>query len=385
MKSTGLIFRLLVVSLYLCCVPAGNAVGQSVRTVQIGFAAPLTEMPGKSARDAALLAIDEINARPLLIAGEKIVLKLLDQDDKADANIAVLTARYFIASKVIAVIGHWNSASSIATAKIYSDAGIIQISPSSTSTEYTQQGLPTTFRMVGHDGIRTNYIGEHVLRSLRAERIMVIDDATLFGKTMADQFINYIQANGGLIAGRMSISNKTSNYVLALESVRQARPDLIFHAGRLYSGDLNHSESLLGGLRRLGFPKNVVLAEVTVDPESMREAALGDINIFAISPGIPLEKLPRGKSFQKNFTARFSSRITPYTPSAYDAVYVLAEAMKQAGSLDPLRISAILHNIKYAGLTGPISFDAKGDLTSPSYTLYQIKQGAWVPISVLGR
>lgn len=384
MKSQFFVLSALVA--VLCCMPASKVVaGDDIKTVAICFAGPLAEGPAQSARDAALLAISEINARPLQIAGQKIILKLLDHDDKADVNIAVLTARYFVASKVVAVIGHWNTATSIAVSNIYSDAGILQISPSSTGSQFTQQGLSNTFRMVGHDGIRSGHIGAYAITTLRAQRIMVIDDGTVFGSTMADQFGVYARENSGRIVGRATISNKTSDYAPALEMVRQTRPDLIFHAGRLYSGGLNHSESLLAGLRRLGFPKKIMLAEVTVDPGTMKEAALGGIDVFAVSPGIPLDKLPRWKAFQKSFSGQFQSRITPYTPASYDAVHVLAEALRQANSLEPKKIELALRGIRYAGVTGLISFDEKGNLINPSYTVYQIREGAWTPIELIRR
>jgi branched-chain amino acid transport system substrate-binding protein len=371
----------------LCCMQASYAItavaADEVKTVAIGFAGPLAEGPAQSARDAALLAIREINARPPQIAGEKVIFKLLDQDDKGDVNIAALTARYFVASKVVAVIGHWNTSTSIATAGIYGDAGIVQISPSSTGSQFTQQGLSTTFRMVGHDGIRSGHIGAYALNILRAQRIVVIDDGTVFGSAMADQFAVYVRENGGRIVGRTTISNKTSDFSPALDMVRQAKPDLIFHAGRLYSGGLNHSENLIGGLRRLGFPKKMILAEVTADPATMKEAALGGIDIFAVSPGLPLDKLPRWKAFQKSFSTQFTSRITPYTPAAYDAVHVLAEALRQANSWDPQKISAALRAVRYAGVTGLISFDEKGNLINPAYTVYQLREGAWTPIELI--
>jgi len=377
-------FMLKAFAAMLYCMQANHVAGAAdLKTVAIGFAGPLAEEPAQSARDAASLAIREINAHPPQIDGEKVVFKLLDQDDKGDVNIAALTARYFVAAKVVAVIGHWNTASSIAAAGIYGDAGIVQISPSSTGSQFTQLGLSTTFRMVGHDGVRSGYIGAYALTSLQAQRIVVIDDGTVFGTAMADRFAVYVRENSGRIIGRTTISNKTSDFSPALDMVRQTRPDLIFHAGRLYSDGLNHSENLLGGLRRLGFPKKMMLAEITVDPGTMKEATLGGIDIFAVSPGVPLDKLPRWKSFQKSFSAQFSSRITPYTPASYDAVYVLVDALKQANSWDPKKIESALHGVRYGGVTGLISFDGKGNLINPSYTVYRLRQDTWVPIEVL--
>ncbi|MBP0597565.1 branched-chain amino acid ABC transporter substrate-binding protein [Herbaspirillum sp. LeCh32-8] len=352
------------------------------KVILIGFAGPLSEEPAQSARDAALMAIQEINARSPQVAGEKVQFKLLDQNDKADANIAALTARYFVSSKVVGVIGHWNSATSIAAARIYSDAGIVQISPSATASQYTQLGLSTAFRMVGHDGNRSSYIGRYAVNVLRAQRILVIDDATSYGAGMADQFTTYVRTNSGLQVSRGSISSKTSNFVPVLDLVRKTHPDLIFHAGRLFADGLTHGEGFVGGLARLGYPGKLILGEATIDPHSMRAAEAAGIDVYAVSPGTPLEKLPGYKVFQKNFSKDSTARITPYTPAAYDAVYVLVDALQRAGSRDAQAVQAALRKGRYNGVTGTIAFDGKGDLVDPRYTIYKIRQGAWVPLEV---
>jgi len=360
---------------------AGN---ETARKVLIGYAAPLKQEPAQGARDAARLAIKELNAGAMTIDGAKVVFELLEQDDKADPNIAVLSARFFVSSRVAAVIGHWNTGASLSAAPVYSEAGIAQISPSSTGSRYTQLGFQTTFRLVGNDGARSAYIGNYALATLKATRIAIVDDGTAFGSMIADQVSAYVRSNNGVVTGRSSISNKMSDYTPALEAIRQSRPDLLFHAGLLYGGHLDHGGDFIGDIRKLGFPKKVILGESTVDPDVLKQMG-GDIAVYSISPGLPLEKLPRGKIFEKAYRAQYATRITPYTPPAYDAVYLIAAAAKQANSTDPRAITAALHKIKYSGLIGPIAFSESGDLLEPSFTVYQIKDGAWSAVSTLGR
>lgn len=356
---------------------------EPVRKVLIGFAAPLSQGPSQSGRDAAQLAIREISAKPVKIAGSKVVFELLEQNDKADANIAVISARYFVASKVVAVVGHWNAATSLATAKIYSDAGIAQVSPSTTAIRFTQLGYQTTFRMVGHDGMRASHIADYAVSTLSASRIAVLDDGTVFGTAIADQVASFVHKTGGIVSSRISITNKTSDFMPALDNIRQTKTDLMFHAGALYSGYLDHGSDLISGIKRIGFPKKVILGEATVDPDMLKDAS--DMEVFAIAPGFPMEKLPRWKTFEKNYRVHFNTRITPYSPPAYDAIYAIVNAIKLADSLDPPAIVSALHKVRFAGLTGVIAFDEKGDLITPGFTVYQIKQGAWTAIKTIGQ
>ena len=122
--------------------------------VKIGHVAPLTggiAHLGKDNENGARLAVEEINAKGLVIGGQKVTLELDAQDDAADPRQATQVAQKLVDDKVVAVVGHLNSGTSIPASKIYSDAGIVQISPSATNPVYTLQGFKTTYRVVATD------------------------------------------------------------------------------------------------------------------------------------------------------------------------------------------------------------------------------------------
>jgi branched-chain amino acid transport system substrate-binding protein len=382
MKSEFFLLRVLFlcVSLSVIRIASGE---EPEKIVAIGFAAPLTETPAQSARDAAQLAIDEVNARPVRINGTRIRFKLLEQDDKADVNFAMIAARYFIASKVVGVIGHWNTATSIATAKVYNDAQIAQLSPSATGSQYTRQHYQTSFRLIGHDGVRSGLIAAYALDTLKAQRIAVIDDGDIFGSGIAEQFIQYIKSHGGTIISRASVSDKTSDFSTALEKTSQAQADLVFYAGRLFYGHINQGAFFINGIKRLASVNNILLAETSSDPKVLQEAGIDKLNIFAISPGLPLTELARGKAFEKRYRERSDARITAYTQSSYDAVHVLVNAIERADTLAPAAIVRALHNSRHQGLGGMIAFDPNGDLINASYTVYQLKDSKWAAIKLI--
>ena len=68
----------------------------------------------------------------------------------------------------------------------------------------------------------------------------------------------------------------------------------------------------------------------------------------------------------------------------YDAVRVLVEAMKRAGSTDPKTYLAEVGKTNYTGVTGPIAFDDKGDIKDGAVTVYQVKGGKWEVVSTVG-
>ena len=122
--------------------------------VKIGHVAPLTgpiAHLGKDNENGARLAIEELNAKGVSIGGKKVKFELVAEDDAADPKQGTAVAQKLVDQKVKGVVGHLNSGTSIPASKIYSDAGIPQISPSSTNPKYTRQGYKTTFRVVADD------------------------------------------------------------------------------------------------------------------------------------------------------------------------------------------------------------------------------------------
>ncbi|MBV8125500.1 MAG: branched-chain amino acid ABC transporter substrate-binding protein, partial [Paucibacter sp.] len=73
-----------------------------------------------------------------------------------------------------------------------------------------------------------------------------------------------------------------------------------------------------------------------------------------------------------------------YAPYVYDAVNVMVAAMVKAGSADPAKYLSVLAKTEgYKGVTGNISFDAKGDLKNGALTLFTFKNGTRDQLAVV--
>ena len=124
---------------------AGAASAQDA-VVKIGHVGPTSggiAHLGKDNENGARMAIDELNAKGVTIGGKKVKLELVAEDDAGDPKQGTAVAQKLVDSKVNGVIGHLNSGTSIPASKVYSDAGIPQISPSATNPKYTRQGFKT--------------------------------------------------------------------------------------------------------------------------------------------------------------------------------------------------------------------------------------------------
>ncbi len=174
---------------------AGLMVGvglvQAQDVIKIGHVGPVSGAIahlGKDNENGARLAIEELNAKGVTIGGKKVRFELLAEDDAADPKQGTAAAQKLIDQKINGVIGHLNSGTTIPASKLYSDAGIPQISPSATNPKYTRQGFKTAFRVVADDVHLGGLLGRYATKDLKGQAIAVIDDRTAYGQGVAEVF-----------------------------------------------------------------------------------------------------------------------------------------------------------------------------------------------------
>ncbi|BEL89892.1 branched-chain amino acid ABC transporter substrate-binding protein [Serratia marcescens] len=351
-------------------------------TVLIGLAGPLTGPSariGKDLENGARLAIADANAQKPTLNGKPVTFKLLSEDDQSDPRTAVAVAQRLVDEGVAGVVGHWNTGTSIPAARIYHDAGIAQVAPVATGHGYTQQGFDTSFRVMGHDDDGGNYAGQYAVKTLKAQRIAVIDDRTAFGQGLADEFIKSLQAQGVQPVTREYVDDKTVDFSAVLTTVRSKNADLIF-----FGGVDSQAAPLARKLKQLGMNAQLMGAGGFVSQTFLTLAQREGEGVVALEPGLPLEQMPGGNAFEQAYRDRYHTHIELHAPFAYDATRVLIAAIEQAGSANPADYLPKLRAIHYQGVTGAIAFDAQGNLQQPSFTLYRVVDGKWQPQTVLG-
>lgn len=380
--SVRLLLLAAVVSMLAACgKPSPDQASSGDMLVRIGASAPLTGPQahlGKDNENGTRMAVDDANARGLVIGGRKVRFELVSEDDQADPKTATIVAQKLVDNKVSGIIGHLNSGTTIPAAKIYSENGIPQISPSATAVSYTAQGFKTAFRVMANDAQQGRVLGEYAARNLGAKKIAIIDDRTAYGQGLADEFIKAAQANGAQIVAHEYTSDKAVDFTAVLTSVKGKQPDLLF-----YGGMDAQAGPMAKQVKALALNLRFMLGDGGYTPNFIRVAGDAAEGVYASLPGVPLDKMPGGKAFADRFVAKYQP-IQLYAPYCYDAVNVMIAAMQKADSVDPAKYLAALANISYDGVTARIQFDAKGDLKGGAVTLYQVQQGKWQPLETLG-
>ena len=360
---------------------AGLASGQEI--VRIGHVAAVTGPVayfGKDTENATRMAIEVLNARGVTIAGKKVTFQLVAEDDGGDPKQATSVAQKLVDAKINGVIGHQTSGTTIPASKIYNTGGIPQISPSSTSPKYTQQGFNTAFRVIANDVQLGQALGRYATGSMNVRRVAVVDDRTAYGQGLATEFARSLQKQGGTVVAREFTSDKATDFSAIVTRIRATRPDMVFFGG------MNATAGpMLRQMKQLGMNVRMMGGDGICSDEIFKLSggtmADGQV-VCAEAGGVRGEGKAGMDKFRADYKKRFGIDVQINAPYAYDAVMVMAEAMVKAGSSAPARYLPVLAKMEYKGVTGPVAFDARGDVRDGTITLYGFKGGKRALITV---
>ncbi len=350
-------------------------------TVKIGSASPLTGPQahiGIDIRNGVQLAIEDANAANVEIGGKKVKFELVAEDDEANPTKATTVAQKLADARVAAVVGHFNSGASIPASKIYSDAGIPQISPSSTNPKYTEQGFKTTFRVVAHDGQQGPTLARFAAKTLQAKSVAVIDDSTAYGQGLADNFEATAKSLGIKVVAREHTTDKDTDFKAILTKIKGKKPDLI-----MFGGIDPQAGPMIKQMKDLGIKARFIGGDGMQTPNFIKLAGDASDGAMASIPGLPKDQMPGGKAFLEKYKAKFNQEVELFAPMGYDAVMVFIDAMKRAGSAEPAKFLPEIGKTNYEGVIGPIAFDEKGDLRNGPITIYVVKGGKWEPLEIV--
>lgn len=353
--------------------------------VKIGHVGPVSGAIahlGKDNENGARMAVDELNAAGVTIGGQKVRLELMAEDDGADPKQGTAVAQKLADAKVVGVIGHLNSGTTIPASKIYSDAGIPQISPSATNPKYTRQGYKTAFRVVADDVHLGSTLGKYAVNTLKAKNVAVIDDRTAYGQGVADEFTKAAEAAGAKIVAKEFTTDKATDFNAILTSIKGKKPDVVFFGGMDAVGG-----PMLKQMKSLGITAKFMGGDgiCTGELSKLAGEAIGSEQVFcAEAGGVEGEGKAAMDKFRADFKAKFNVDVNLYSPYVYDATKVMVAAMVKAGSSDPAKYLPVLAATSdYKGVTGPIAFDEKGDIKNGALTLFTYKGQERVQLAVI--
>ncbi|WP_409265861.1 branched-chain amino acid ABC transporter substrate-binding protein [Massilia sp. BHUDP2] len=374
--------RIRLIVLTATLLATGPASAQQV--VKIGHVGPVSGPNahlGKDNENAARMAIDELNAKGVGIGGHMVTWRLLAEDDGSDPKQGTAVAQKLVDAKVNGIVGHLNSGTTVPASKIYHDAGLVQISPATTATQYTKQKFPGAFRVVANDAKLGGTLGRYAVETLKAKNIAIIDDRTTYGQGVATEFARGAKGPGVRVVAREFTSATATDYTAILTKIRGARPDLIF-----FGGMDSVAGPMLKQMKTLGITARFMGGDGICTEALGRLAgdAIGEGKVVcAEAGGVKGAQEAAMADFRTRFRQKTGADVQLYAPYVYDSVMVMAAAMQAAKSAEPARYLPELKKIRYEGVTGTIQFDDFGDIRNGALTLFTYKGGKRSRIDVI--
>jgi branched-chain amino acid transport system substrate-binding protein len=322
---------------------------------------------GEALTRGAAMAVKDVNAQGG-VNGQQIVLQIAD--DACDPEQAVAVAAQLVAQGVVFIDGHYCSGSSIPASRVYHDAGVLMITPSSTNPRLTEQGFANVFRVNGRDDLQGAAAADYVVDNGLGSRVAVVHDQTTFGKSIADEFRKQLNKRSVREVIYEAISQGDQDFDALITRMREADVGLVYFGGYHIEAGL-----LARQIREHGLGARMMVTSAVITREYWDLAGPGGegtLMTFAPDP----RELPSAAEVVRRFEAEGYSP-EGHTLYAYAAVQVFAEAARKAGSTGLDALIKALHEDTYETVLGPLTFDGKGDVIGYTYCIYEWHAGIY--------
>ena len=357
-------------------IPAGQP-------ITIGVSAALSGeevLLGTDIADASELAVEEFGP----IAGRAV--RAVRKDDRCtDPEAAVNVGKQLIGDPALAgVIGPLCTTGAQAADRVYERARVVHIAVSATRQELSAQNEVFFFRTSWHDDAQARVQADYAYTTAGARTALVIDDTEPYGRNLADAFASAFETLGGRIVGRERITRGSTDFTGLARQAETAAAGVVVYEGLNPEGGL-----IVKALRQEGF------AGTFIGPDSL--LSLRDF-LQTAGPQSEGAIITGGATPDEAFIARFNARwkrppSTPFVLQAHDAVTALLSAMRTVATegengaltIDRNQLARTLRAQGFPGLTGPITFDERGDRRSGTpreagLRIYRVVEGRFVPV-----
>ena len=348
-------------------------------TIKIGEYASLTGKEatyGQASHKGTLLAIEEINAAGGVL-GRK--LELLTEDNQSKSGESATVVKKFISrDKVIAVIGEVASSRSLEAAPICQSAHIPMITPSSTSPEVTAKG-DYIFRVCFIDPFQGTVMAKFAKDTLKVRRVGLLTSvSSAYSVGLARYFKERFAADGGTVALEQKYSEGDKDFRAQLTAIRAAGVEGIFVPGYYTEAALICKQA-----RDLGINVPVFGGDGWESPDLIGVGGRAVEGTYFATHYSPDNLDPVVVKFNDRFRRRWGDASDTLTGLGYDAIMMLADAVRRAGTVEHGKLRDALAATKdFQGVTGIITLDAQRNPTKPAVVL-QVKGGKFAFIETI--
>ena len=323
---------------------------------------------GQSNDRGVQLAVEEINAAGGVLGQP---LRIITKDNQSKPGETSTVVRELITrNKVVALIGEVASGRSLEAAPIAQRSGIPMISPASTNEKVTEVG-DHIFRVCFIDPFQGTVCAKFARKNLGATKAAILTDVSKdYSMGLTKSFREEFTKQGGVISGEQSYSGGDKDFNAQLTAIKADNPQVIFLPAYYTEAPL-----IIRQARQLGITAPFVGGDGWDSPELIEVGGSSVEGSYFSNHFSEQSKDPRVVAFVDACRKKYKVDPDAMVALGYDSVYLLADAMKRAGTTDPAKVTAALAATKdFPGVTGNITLDAHRNPTKPAVML-QVKNG----------
>ena len=339
--------------------------------ITIAVAGPMTGSEsafGRQMKNGADQAVADINAAGGVL-GKK--LALYTGDDACDPKQARSVAEKIASQGIPFVAGHFCSSSSIPASEAYADGNVLEITPASTNPLFTERKLWNVLRVCGRDDQQGIVAAGYIVKNFKGKNVAILNDKTTYGKGLADETKKALNKAGfqEKMFESYNKGDKDFNSIVVdkagiAEDPKRDNIDLVFVGGYHQEAGL-----ILRQMRDQGLKTILMAGDALNDKEfASITGPLAEGTLFTFGPD------PRNKPTAKAIVEKFKAKgIDPegYTLYTYAAMQVWTDAVKKAGSTDPMKVMKVIKAGTWDTVLGKLAFDEKGDIKAIDYVVYK--------------
>lgn len=379
MKRVSKVLTALVLGTVLAGLAAGCGGEKKADTIKVGANLEMTggsASYGISSKNAIELAFKEINEKGG-INGKQ--LELVVADNKSEAAEATNAMQKLVSQdNVVAVIGPNLSSSVIAASAINNSAKVLDIAPMATNPYVTvDQASGKTkdfnYRTCFIDPFQGTVMAKFATAELGVgNAAILIDNSSDYAKGLAQFFKENFVKEGGAVTAEESYLQKDTDFKATLTKIKATNPDFLYVPGYYQEVGL-----IVKQARELGM--NMPIAggdgwDSAKMPEIAGAAALN--NTYFSSLYSPEDSSDINKNFVAAYEKAYGQKPDVFAALSYDSALLVVEAIKNAGSTEPAKISEAMAKINgFSGVSGSVTFDDKHNPVK-SAVILEYKDGA---------
>ncbi len=346
--------------------------------IKVAVAGPYTGSVaafGEMIKRGAELKAKEINAAGG-VNGKTLTL-IFEDDAGKDKEASLVAERIASNRQILAVVGHFNSACSLAGKPIYQRAGIVELSPGSTNVNVAA-GSEWTFRNIYRDDFQAAFAAKYIKNILSdVQKVAIFFDNDDYGQGLKDSFAAAAKELGLEIVGMEAYDRDNTDFKAQLTSIKAKQPHLVFLSGLYSQAGLIASQA-----RETGITAQLFGADGVDSPDFLEIAGDAAEGTYVTTPFVFRSDDTKAQKMARAFEEMHGVAPDTWAALTYDAVGMIVEAIETGGE-NRKAIRDHLASIDspekgYDGITGLTYFDENGDCTKPAYVKI-VKDGQFVP------